>query len=213
MAARSPGAPSRSDGYSGPLGPQSKDAGPAAPNKPPTIIRDREKVAWRGSSEYMRDNPSEAASSPATSGARSRRAVSAPRTRAASRSRGRGCEPELLDHDVESAFFAAIAPVDPLDVEGRSAEALGDTHDLARRHEEEHCRWIDKAADEPRTRNAVDLGPFPRNPDCEPLWVTRRQFAFGDERQACFRPGGVAAYKNFGGGCAGVTQPGRNAFA
>jgi hypothetical protein len=126
---------------------------------------------------------------------------------------GRGCESELLDHDLESAFIAAMAPVDALNVEGRCAEALRDVKDFARRDEEEHCGRVDKAADQPRTRNAIDLGPFPPNPDCAPLGVTRRQSAFGHERQACSRPGGVAADKNLGGGCAGVTQPGGNALA
>ena len=74
----------------------------------------------------MRDNPSEAASSPGSFW----REIEAGRISAANEGgkpqQGRGCEPELLDHHVEGAFFAAMAPVDALDVEGRSAEALRD---------------------------------------------------------------------------------------
>jgi hypothetical protein len=55
-----------------------------------------------------------------------------------------------------------MAPVDALDVEGRSAEALRYPYDLARRHEEEHRGRVDKAADAPGAPDSVDLGPFPR---------------------------------------------------
>ena len=76
------------------------------------------------SSAYMRDRPSEAASSPAACGASSGRAVSAPRTIVASRpSAGNAAEAELLDHRVEGAQFAAMAPEHALDVERRGVHA------------------------------------------------------------------------------------------
>ena len=120
--------------------------------------------------------------------------MSASRTRAASRSRGAVASPNFLDHHVESAFFAAMAPVDALDVEGRSAEAFGDAHDFAGRHEEKHCRRIDKAVDQPRTRNAVTLifGRSRVTQDCAPLRCRAAAVCFRDERQACFRPAGEA---------------------
>ena len=86
------------------------------------------------SSAYMRDSPSEAASRPGASGARSGRAVSAPRTMVASRRSGSVAEAELLDHDVEGAELAAMAPEHALalDVEGRRPEPLGDARHLGR---------------------------------------------------------------------------------
>jgi hypothetical protein len=161
----------------------------------------------------MRDNPSEAASSPAASGARSRAGRFSAENKGCKPQQGRGGEPELLDHHVESAFLAAMAPIDALDVEGRGPEALADPYDFARRHEEEDGRRVDKSADQPGTRNAVDLGPLPRNPDCASLRVTGRQFACGYERQTFVHPGGMAAEKNLSRGCARVAQPGRCALA
>ena len=50
-----------------------------------------------------------------------------------------GRQAELLDHDVEGAELAAVAPEDALalDVERRRAEAVGDARDLRRGDEQE----------------------------------------------------------------------------
>ena len=86
----------------------------------------------------MRDRPSEAASKPGACGTRSSRAVSAARTIVASRSSGFGLEPELLDHGVEGAALAAMAPEHAVDVEWRRLEAVGDRRHFGRRDEQEH---------------------------------------------------------------------------
>ena len=66
--------------------------------------------------------------------------VSAPRTIVASRSRGGVAEAEFLDHDVEGAELAAMAPEHVFDVEGRGVEALADRDHLGRRDEQKHRR-------------------------------------------------------------------------
>ena len=48
-----------------------------------------------------------------------------------------GRKPEFLDHRVESAGLAAMAPKGVLDVEGCRAKALGHAFDFGRRHEQE----------------------------------------------------------------------------
>ena len=76
-----------------------------------------------------------------------------------------GGEAELLDHRVEGAGLAAVAPEHVLDVEGRGIEPLGHGRDLRRLHEQEHRPGIDEAADQPRAGDAVDLRPRARHPD------------------------------------------------
>ena len=68
---------------------------------------------------------------------------------------------EFVDHDVERAKLAAMAPEHTLafDVEGHGVEPLGDCRDFGRIHKEEYGLRIDEAADQPWTGDAVDLGP------------------------------------------------------
>ena len=161
----------------------------------------------------MRDRPSEAASRPGASGARSSRAVSAPRTIVASRSERLGREPELLDHHVEGAALAAMAPEHALDVERRGAEALGHRLDFRGATNRNTALGIDEAADQPGAGDAVDLGPRARDPD----GAARRRRA----RAACRigtsgRPACCQASKPPSrtlGGNARVAQPGGGALA
>ena len=115
-----------------------------------------------------------------------------------------GAEAELLDHDVEGAALAAVAPEHALDVEGRRREALGDGLDLGRRDEQEHRVRIDEAADQPRAGDAVDLRPRARHPDRAALAVARRQLVGWHQRQAGVRPGLEAALER--------PRPGRPAW-
>ena len=77
------------------------------------------------SSACMRESPSEAARRPGASGARSGRPVSAPRTILPS-ARAAPREPEFLDHGIEGAGLAAMAPEDILDIERSRSEPIGD---------------------------------------------------------------------------------------
>ena len=121
------------------------------------------------------NSPSDAASRPAASGggraARYRRRARSWRAAAAAASQA-----ELLDHHVEGAELAAVAPEHALDVEGRGVETLGDRRDLRRRDEQEHRIRIDEAADQPRAGDAVDLRPRARHPDGAALRVARGSF-------------------------------------
>ena len=142
--------------------------------------------SWARSSAYMRDRPSEAASRPGASGARSRPCrVGAAHDRRQAQQR-LGGEAQLLDHGVEGAGLAAMAPEHVLDVERRGVEPLRHGRDLGRRHEQEHGSGIDEAADQPRAGDAVDLGPRPRHPDRAAAAVARRQL--GRRARAAGRP-------------------------
>ena len=84
----------------------------------PRVARDRRHTCATGRARRR--------AGPAASGARSRRAVSAPRTIVASWHQGGDGEAELLDHHVEGAELAAMAPEDAVgvDVERRRIEPL-----------------------------------------------------------------------------------------
>ena len=145
----------------------------------------------------MRDRPSEAASSPGASGdeiepggvggAHDHRQPHQRRRRQA----------EFLDHHVEGAAFAAMAPEHVLDVEGRGVESLADRQHLGRRDEQEYGVRIDEAADQPRAGDAVDLRPRAGDPDRAALRVARRQFRAGPAA-VCLLPGFEAAFQSFG---------------
>ena len=163
----------------------------------------------------MRDSPSEAASRPARLGHEvGARRVGAAYDRGEALERLQTAEAELLDHDVEGAQLAAVAPEHTLafDVEGCRPEALGDALDLGGRDEQEHGAGIDEATDEPGAGDAVDLGPGARHPDRAPLRVARRQLRLGHHRQVGGRPAERAAVKRLRRHAL-VTQPGGDALA
>ena len=68
-----------------------------------------------------------------------------------------GSKPQFVEHRVERAELAAVAPENPFDVEGRAVEALRDRLHFRWRDEQEHGFGIDKAADEPGTGDAIDF--------------------------------------------------------
>src|SRR5689334_6273403 len=71
---------------------------------------------------------------------------------------------EFLDHDIERAQFAAMAPEDAFNVERRGLEPVRRIRDLGWCYEQEHGGRIDEATDQPRACNAVDLRPGARDP-------------------------------------------------
>src|SRR6478736_3455808 len=70
-----------------------------------------------------------------------------------------GVQTELLDHHVEGAKLAVMAPeyAFAFDVERHGIEALRDRRHFGGRYVEKHCVGIDEAADQPGTGDAVDL--------------------------------------------------------
>ena len=128
------------------------------------------------SSSNIRDRPSEAASRPGASGDEIEPGGIGGADHRCKPQQGRRGEAEFLDHHVEGAELAAVAPEHVLDVEGRGVEALADRDHLGRRHEQEHRVRIDEPADQPGAGDAVDLRPRPGDPDGAPLRVARRQF-------------------------------------
>ena len=74
---------------------------------------------------------------------------------------------EFLDHHIEGAELAAVAPEDPFDVERRCTKSVRDIRDLGGRDEKEDGGRIDETADEPRAseprfivRSASDANGF-----------------------------------------------------
>src|SRR5262245_36916787 len=85
-----------------------------------------------------------------------------------------GFKPEFLEHGIERAGGAAVAPEYTVDVKRRGVEPFGDGHHFWRQHEQKHRVRVDKAPYQPWTSDTVDLRPAPRHPDGAPLVVTSR---------------------------------------
>ena len=139
-------------------------------------------------------------------------AVSAPRTIVARRWSGSVREPELLDHDVEGAGLAAMAPEHALDVERRGAEALGDAVDLRPARRTGTPRADRRSGGSARGRrcgrsSAARASPRRCGPARRAAAACRR-----DQRQAGLAPGLEAALQAVGRH-AGVPQPGGDALA
>ena len=110
-----------------------------------------------------------------------------------------GRQPERLDHDVEGAELAAMAPDHALDIERRGIEPVGDGLDLRRRHEQEHRARIDESADQPGTGDAVDLRPRSGDPDRAPVPVALRHALGRNQRQARLLPANEAVFQGSAG--------------
>jgi hypothetical protein len=91
---------------------------------------------------------------------------------------GLRAQAKLLDHDVEGAPIAAMAPEDILDIEGRRAEAFADRRDFRGGYEQKQGIGIDETTDQPGTGDAVDLGPRPSDPDGASEDVAGRKLVF-----------------------------------
>ncbi len=109
-----------------------------------------------------------------------------------------GFEAELLDHQVEGAALAAMAPVHVLviDIERRGAKTGGDVEDLRRGDIKEDRLRIDKAADQPGAGDPIDLGPAARHPDGTALGIPARQTLDRHGRQLRRLPGDDAAFEH-----------------
>ena len=164
---------------------------------------------------YMRDRPSEAASRPGASGARSSRAVSAPRTIVASRSSGSVARPNssTMTSKVQSSPRWLQNTSSPSMSKGVAPKRSATAGDLGGRDEQEDGGRVDEAADQPGAGDAVDLRPRARDPDGAAL---RRRAAaacaIGHQRQAGRRPGLEAALEHLGRHAV-VPQPGGDALA
>jgi hypothetical protein len=118
-----------------------------------------------------------------------------------------GSQAEFIDHEIEGAFFAAMAPEHAVKIEWRGIVSCGHVRHLRGGDEQEHGARIDEAADQPRAGDAIDFRPRARHPDRAPLTVGRRYPARGQERQRGLCPALEAVFEHVGRD-AGVTQPG-----
>src|SRR5438046_2964041 len=82
-----------------------------------------------------------------------------------------GVQSELLDHGVEGAALASVAPEHAINVEGRRPEPVRHGGHFGCFNKEEHRQGIDEAADQPRAGNPVYLGPLACDPDGAALMV------------------------------------------
>src|SRR5262249_32518886 len=90
---------------------------------------------------------------------------------------------------IEGAALADVAELRVLDVVRRAVDVLGDLADLIRRHVDELGARVDEAADQPGTRDAIDLRMLARDP-----FVFHRA-ALSPRRQARVFPAGNAAFE------------------
>src|SRR5262245_10085579 len=65
---------------------------------------------------------------------------------------------------IEGTLVANVAKLHVLDVVGRSVDVFGDLADIIWRNVDEFGVRIDETADQPRTRDAIDLRMFARDP-------------------------------------------------
>src|SRR5262245_58731244 len=96
---------------------------------------------------------------------------------------------KFLDHGVERAGIAPMAPEYALDIEGRCVEPFRCVHHLRGTNEEEDRIGIDKAADQPGTGDAIDFGSTTRHPQRSALRVFWRQSLGADQQLAVILPG------------------------
>src|SRR5262249_56382322 len=92
-----------------------------------------------------------------------------------------GLEADLLDHGVEGAGIAAVAPEHSFDVEGCGVEPRRNGRDLSRQDKQEDSVRVNEAADQPRTGDAVHFRAAARDPDRAVLVITRRQLVGADK--------------------------------
>src|SRR6185503_9401611 len=83
---------------------------------------------------------------------------------------------------------------------------------LGRLNEQDNRMRIDKALDQPRTGDAIDLRPRARDPNRSAFRVAFRKLCRVDQRMAARRPRLEAAFEVLGGD-AFVAKPGGDAFA
>ena len=81
-----------------------------------------------------------------------------------------------------------MTPKDSLDVEWCRTETFGDCWNLRCSHKEEHGFGIDKASDEPGTRDAIYLWAFARHPHRAAITVPLRDWLCAGEELAAFAP-------------------------
>src|SRR5262245_3441178 len=86
-----------------------------------------------------------------------------------------------------------MAPEHALDVERRGVEAFRDARHLRRRHEQENRPRVNEAPDQPRTCDAIDLWPRPRDPHRLALLIAWRQLVGAQQQLAGFLPSLEAA--------------------
>src|SRR6476659_757612 len=74
-----------------------------------------------------------------------------------------------------------MAPKDILDVEWRASKELGHLHHIRWGDEQKHGAWIDEAANEPRTRDPVDLRTSAGHPHRATFTIYRRELGQGNQ--------------------------------
>ena len=83
----------------------------------------------------------------------------------ASLSIGSCARSNIVHHLVKGATRAVMTPEGILNVKSRRLKAVSHVAHFAGRHKQEHSMWIDKALDQPRAGNAINLGASTCDPD------------------------------------------------
>ena len=152
------------------------------------------------SSSNIRDSPSEAASRPGASGERSSRAGIGGAHHVGEPQQRRRREPELLDHHVEGAELAAVAPEHVLDIERGRVEALADARPLRTARRTGSPRSDRRSAGSARGRRCGRSSAAPGSPrPCAPGRRAAAVFSAQHQRKFCGFPALKAAFQRFGG--------------
>ena len=117
-----------------------------------------------------------------------------------------GGQAEFLDHEIERAFVAAMAPKHAVKIERYRTVSLGHVWNLRGGDEKEYGAGIDKAANQPWASNTINFRPGASHPDGAPLTVQRRYFASGQQRQRGLFPALKPVFE-YVSRDAGMTQP------
>jgi hypothetical protein len=88
-------------------------------------------------------------------------------------------EAKFLDHDIEGAKVATMAPVGVFNVEGGGVETVGNSRHFLRSHKKEYGGGINKAPDEPGAGDAVDFGSFAGHPKSAVPGIALGDFCHG----------------------------------
>src|SRR3954468_21056376 len=94
-----------------------------------------------------------------------------------------GGQAEFLDHEIERAFVAAMAPKYAVQIERYGTVSLGHVRNFRGRDEKEYSARVDKPAYQPGAGNTINFRTSARHPDRAPLTVRRRYLARGQQRQ------------------------------
>ena len=112
---------------------------------------------------------------------------------------GTGPERKFLNHRIERAVLATVAPERVVDIERRCIKAFRNTQNFCRGYVQKLCIRINKPADQPGAGQSVDFRSVPCHPERLALRVARRDGRCRHQWLAGITPGKNSAFQIFCG--------------